>query len=115
MRTIKIDDLPDFDPTEHLRNNEEIAAYLSAVIEEDDPDELLHALGVAARARGMTEIARETGLAREALYRALRKGAATRLDTVSRVCKALGLRLTVTSVDSERKPGIVERHAGKSR
>jgi len=74
--------LPDFDPAEHLRDAEGIAGYLSAVLEEDDPNAVIEALGTIARARGMTEIARESGLAREALYRALRDGAAPRFDTV---------------------------------
>lgn len=55
------------------------------------------ALGVVARARGMTQVAQDAGLAREALYKALRPGAQPRFDTVQRVCAALGLRLTVTA------------------
>lgn len=82
-----------FDLTEHLRTEEDIATYLSLVIEEDEPGELAHALGVVARARGMSQVAQDTGLTREALYKALRPDAQPRFDTVSRVCKALGLRL----------------------
>ena len=59
------------------------------------------ALGVVARAQGMAEIARKSGLTREALYRALRAGASPRYNTVARVFKALGLHLTVTSRDDE--------------
>ncbi len=92
---IKIDSLPDFDPAEHLRDKEDIAAYLAAVIEEGDYDGLGEALGTIARSKGMTEIARESGLAREALYRALRSGASPRFDTIARVIDALGLSLTV--------------------
>ncbi len=89
------EDLPDFDPAEHLKDAADIAAYLSLVIEEGDPGELAHALGVAARARGMAQIAEESGIGREALYKALRSGAQPRFDTIARVCKALGVKLVV--------------------
>lgn len=92
-KKIRIADLPDFDPAEHLRDEEDIAAYLTLVIEEGDPSELAHALGIVARARGMSEIARAAGITREALYKALRPGTQPRFDTVSRVCTALGVRL----------------------
>ncbi len=90
---IRVSELPDFDPAEYLHDAEDIAGYLSAVLEEDDPNAVIEALGTIARARGMTEIARESGLAREALYRALRGGASPRFDTVMRVMRALGVRL----------------------
>lgn len=96
MSKIKTAGLPDFDPAEHLRDEADIAAYLTAALDENDPEALLESLGTVARARGMTEIAQESGLAREALYRALRQGSAPRFDTVIRVIKALGLHLTVT-------------------
>ncbi|HPA48300.1 MAG TPA: putative addiction module antidote protein [bacterium] len=96
-RKIKIADLPEFDITEHLDSEEAIAAYLSAVIEENDPSELAHALGTVARARGMSQVAKDAGLAREALYKALRPGAQPRFDTVQRVCAALGVKLSVTA------------------
>jgi probable addiction module antidote protein len=96
-RKIKIADLPEFDITEHLDSDQAIADYLALVIEENDPSELAHALGVVARARGMTQIAHSAGLAREALYKALRPGAQPRFDTVQRVCAALGVKLTVTT------------------
>ena len=90
---IKISDLPDFDMAEHLPDDQSVAEYLTLVLEEGDPSELTHALGVIARARGMTEIAKASGLTREALYRALRSDAQPRFDTVSRVCAALGIKL----------------------
>lgn len=96
-RSIKIADLPEFDITEHLDSDQAIADYLTLVIEENDPSELAHALGVVARARGMTQVAQSAGLAREALYKALRPGAQPRFDTVRRVCAALGVKLTVTT------------------
>lgn len=82
-----------FDLTEHLRSDEDIAAYLTVVIEEGEPGELAHALGIVARARGMAQVAEGAGLTREALYKALREDAQPRFDTINRVCKALGVKL----------------------
>ena len=61
-KKINVDDLPEFDPAEHLKTDEDIALYLSVALEDDDSSELMHALGVVARARGMTEVARAAGL-----------------------------------------------------
>lgn len=91
--TIKITELPEFDPAEYLDDEKEIAAYLSAILAEDDPGLLAAALGDIARARGMSEIARSSGISREALYKALRPGAKPRFETVARVCRALGVKL----------------------
>lgn len=93
-KKINVEELPDFDLAEHLKTNEDIATYLSVVLEDDDSSELMHALGVVARARGMTEVARAAGLTREALYKALRPNSQPRFDTIARVCRALGLKLT---------------------
>lgn len=82
-----------FDLAEHLRSEEDIAAYLSVVIEEGEPGELAHALGIVARARGMAQVAEGAGLTREALYKALREDAQPRFDTINRVCRALGVKL----------------------
>ena len=90
---IKVSELPSFDTAEFLKTDEDIALYISLVIEEGDAGELAHALGIAARARGMSGIAEASGLSREALYKALRPGSAPRFDTVNRVCAALGVRL----------------------
>lgn len=89
----RISDLPEFDMAKQLKSEEDIAAYVTMVIEEGDSSELAHALGVAARARGMSEIAQAAGLTREALYKALRPNAHPRFDTINRVCTALGIRL----------------------
>ena len=94
-KKIKVADLPEFDMAGHLGSDEDIAAYLSLVIAEGDAAELADALGHAAKARGMTQIAQAAGIGREALYKALRPGAHPRFDTVARVCTALGLKLTV--------------------
>lgn len=92
-KKIKISELPDFDPAEYLKDEEDIAAYLTVILEENDPALLAAALGDIARARGMTEIAKASGITREALYKALRPDAQPRFDTVSRVCAALGVKL----------------------
>ena len=92
-KKIKASGLPQFDPAEYLDSDEAVADYLTAVLSENDPALLAAALGDIARARGMSDIAKSTGLAREALYKALRPGAQPRFDTFSRVCAALGVRL----------------------
>lgn len=92
-KTIKISSLPEFDLAEHLKTEEDVANYLTIVLEEQDASELAHALGVIARARGMTEVAKASGLTREALYKAFRPDSQPRFDTIMRVCKALGVRL----------------------
>jgi len=92
-KKIRIADLHRFDMSEYLEDDEAIAEYLTIVIEENDPAALAGALGTIARARGMTEIAKKSGLTREALYRALRPDAQPRFDTVRRVCMALGVKL----------------------
>jgi len=94
----KISDLPEFDMAKQLKSEEDIAAYVTMVIEEGDSSELAHALGVAARARGMSEIAQAAGITREALYKALRPNAQPRFDTINRVCTALGVRLVAQPV-----------------
>lgn len=92
-RKIKISDIPEFDAAEYLNSDEDIAAYLTTVLEENDPSLLAAALGDIARARGMTQVAKDSGITREALYKALRPGSEPRFDTVNRVCAALGVRL----------------------
>lgn len=97
---IRTADLPAFDVAELLNDAEDIATYLTLVIEEGDAAELAHALGVAARARGMAEVARSAGLTRETLYKALRPNAKPRFDTINRVCRALGVRLEARPIHS---------------
>ena len=86
-----------WDSAEHLETNEDIAAYLDAVLAESDPALLTHALGVVARARGMTELARETGLGRASLYKALSAEGHPEFATVMKVMDALGVRMSVTA------------------
>jgi len=98
----RVEDIPDFDFARHLDSEEMIAAYLDAVLEDNDMDLLISALGDVARARGMTQVAEDAGVSREALYRALKKDKKPRFETVSKVCTALGLRLTVQPLQSAR-------------
>ena len=97
-KKIKISELPDFDMAQYLKSEEDIAAYLSMVIADGDTSGLAYALGVAAKARGMSEVAKKAGITREALYRALRPNASPRFDTINKVCQALGVRLEVKPV-----------------
>ena len=92
-KKIKITELPDFDMAEMLKTEEDVANYLTLVLEENDISEFTHALGVVARARGMSAVAEQSGLTREALYKALRPSSHPRFDTIHRVCNALGVRL----------------------
>ncbi len=84
-----------YDVAEHLRIPEEMAAYLQATIDEagNDAAIIARALGDIARARGMTQIARETGLSRESLYKALSGDRNPDFSTILKVIAALGLRL----------------------
>lgn len=84
-----------YDTADDLDTPERIEAYLEAILEDGDPAEIRAALGTVARARGMTQIARDTGLGRESLYKALSRDGNPELDTVLQVLKALGLRLSV--------------------
>ena len=97
-KKIRVADLPEFDLAQQLKTEKDIATYVTMVIEEGDASELAYALGVAARARGMSEIAQAAGLTREALYKALRPNAHPRFDTINRVCAALGIRLVAQPV-----------------
>jgi probable addiction module antidote protein len=99
-KKVKISDLPEFDITEHLDSEQAIAEYITIVLEENDPAALADALGSVARARGMTDIARASGLTREALYKALRPNAQPRFETISKVCAALGVRLVAQPMHS---------------
>lgn len=83
-----------FDAARYLNDDAAIAEYMAAVLEMDDPDLLLLALGDVARARGMAQVAKDSGLGRESLYKALAPGAKPRFDTVLKVARALGVRLT---------------------
>ena len=83
-----------FGAARYLTDDAAVAEYVTAVLEADDPDLLLLALADIARARGMTEVAKVAGLGRESLYKALSPGAKPRFDTVLKVARALGVRLS---------------------
>jgi len=83
-----------FDASRYLTDDAAIAEYMTAVLETDDMDLLLLALGDVARARGMAQVAKDAGLGRESLYKALAPGAKPRFDTVLKVARALGVRLS---------------------
>jgi probable addiction module antidote protein len=83
-----------FDAARYLDDDEAIAEYMTAVLEAIDPDLLLLALGDVARAKGMAQVAKEAGLGRESLYKALSPGAKPRFDTVLKVARALGVKFT---------------------
>ncbi|MGT3216483.1 addiction module antidote protein [Yersinia enterocolitica] len=95
METLK---LRKWDSAEYLKNDEDIAAYLDACIEEggDDAAFIAKALGNIARAKGMTQLSRDTGIGRESLYKALSGDCNPSFGTVLKVMKALGVRLHTT-------------------
>ena len=90
-------DLTAYDSADYLQTPEDIAAYLEAAFEDGDPALITHALGVIARAEGMTEIARRTGLTRASLYKSLSGDGRPEFETVLKVLRALGLKLTVAA------------------
>ncbi|WP_260580460.1 addiction module antidote protein [Sphingopyxis sp. PET50] len=84
-----------FDPADYLETAEDIRYYLEAAMEGNDAKHIARALGTVARSKGMTEIARQTGLGRQALYAALSENGNPTLQTLTAVLDALGLQLTV--------------------
>jgi probable addiction module antidote protein len=92
-----------FDPADYLDNDEAVAEYLSAAVEDPNPDVFLAALGDVAKARGMAKIAKDAGLGRESLYKALETGAHPRYETVNAVLRALGVRFAVVAEGSKSK------------
>jgi probable addiction module antidote protein len=82
-----------WDPADHLQSREDMAAYLQAALEEGDPALIAAALGDIARAKGMSQVARDAGLGRESLYKALSPAGNPEFATILKVVKALGLAL----------------------
>ncbi|HEY2068737.1 MAG TPA: addiction module antidote protein [Rhizomicrobium sp.] len=82
-----------YDSAEYLKTEKDIANYLEAVFEDGDPALIAHALGVVARARGMTEVAKNAGLGRESLYKSLSKKGNPNIGTVVKVIHALGISM----------------------
>lgn len=90
--------ITEFDPADYLDSEEMIAEYISQVLSEGDTDELIRAVGHVAKARGMAQIAKSSGLGRESLYKALMPGAKPRFETVVKVIRALGVELSAKPV-----------------
>jgi probable addiction module antidote protein len=86
-----------FTAADYLDNEETIAEYLNLALDDQNPEMLLLAIANIARARGMAQVALDSGLGRESLYKALSDGAKPRYDTVLKVMRALGLKLQVAS------------------
>ncbi len=89
-----------WDASEYLESDEAIAAYLNAVMEEDDPALLQAALGDVAKARGMSDIAKSAGVGRESLYKSLSASGNPSFQTVTKVVNCLGVKLRFTPADS---------------
>ena len=90
-----------FDVADYLDNDEVIAEYLSAAVEDPNPDVLLAAIGDVAKARGMAQIAKDAGLGRESLYKALSAGAHPRYETVNAVLRAHGVKFAVVAAQPQ--------------
>ena len=93
-----------FDVADYLDNDEVIAEYLTAALEDADPDVFLMAVADVAKAKGMSHVASETGLGRESLYKAFAPGAKPRYDTVLKVLKAVGIQLQATPAIESTAP-----------
>jgi probable addiction module antidote protein len=89
--------LKTYDVVEHLNSDEDIAHYLDAAFEDGDPAIICNAIANAARARGMTALAKDAGVSRETLYKAFAEGGNPTLDTLMKVTKALGVRLAIAA------------------
>jgi len=89
--------LTTFDISQYLDSEEMIAEYLSQVLKDGDTDEFLEAIGHIAKAKGMSQIAKDTGLGRESLYKAFQEGSKPRFETVMKVVKSLGMKLQVSA------------------
>ena len=87
-----------FDAARYLDDDEAIAEYMTAVLEANDSDLLLLALSDVARAKGMAQVAKDAGLGRESLYKALAPGAKPRFETMIKVARARGVKFTAKSV-----------------
>jgi len=89
--------LTTFDTAHYLDSKEMIAEYLSQVLSDGDMDELLVAIGNIAKAKGMTQIAKDTGLSRESLYKTFSEGSKPKFETVMKVLNVFGVKLQATA------------------
>jgi probable addiction module antidote protein len=97
VKKIKITDFAVFDAVDYLKTDKDMADYLNAVLDDGDPALFVAAIGDIAKAKGMMEISKKSGVTREALYRSLKLSSQPRFETVAKVINALGMRLTVHS------------------
>ena len=84
-----------FDIAEHLEDDEDIRQFLIEVANTGDTGDLLHAINIAARAKGMTEVAQKAGVTRASLYKSLAEGGNPRFETISKIVEALGCKVAV--------------------
>ena len=96
----------EYDPARYLTSEEEQADYLRLTCEDGTPSEIAKALGVVARARGITDLSRKTGLTRQALYKALSGEGNPELATIAKVAEALGFRLAIVPAAGERRDAV---------
>ncbi len=92
--------LKPFDAADYLDNEIVIAEYLNAALEDENPDVFLIAISDVAKARGMSKLAKDAGLGRESLYKALAPGAKPRYDTILKLLKALGVELRTSPINA---------------
>lgn len=91
-----------FDAANHLKSPQAMADYLSEALATDDPEFICDALDTIARAKGMTQVAKETGLSRESLYKSLSGTTKPEFDTIRKVISSFGLRLVAEPVDENK-------------
>lgn len=84
-----------FDISEHLETDEDIRGFLKETVSTGDTTDFIHALNIAAKARGMTEIARQAGVTRASLYKSLSENGNPRFETINKIIKALGCKLVI--------------------
>ena len=102
-----------YDPAEDLLSDEAIAVFMEEAFKTEDAGYIAHALGVVARAKGMTQIANETGLSREQLYRSFSTNGNPTLKTTIAVMKALGIELTAKPTSNEDAAVVAVRHGSR--
>ena len=95
--------LKPFDATDYLQNDDIVSVYLTAALEDENPNVFLQAIADVAKARGMSQLAKDTGLGRESLYKALAPGAKPRYDTVMKLVRALGVELHTTPMHASQR------------
>ncbi|TKC83474.1 putative addiction module antidote protein [Trinickia terrae] len=111
---MKLSELKEYDGSKYLKDEETIRHYLAEAFEDGDPRLIQAALGTVAKARGMSALARDSGVKREALYRALSDGGNAEFATIMKVMRALGLHLTIAEPEPAPKDKAARKAAPKS-